>query len=292
MKKVTLIFIFLITQFVISQSKISGSITSLGQKPITGATVVIENNSRILAYAITNEKGYYKIIYTNPKKDTLTIEVSFLGFKKIVNTSQTLNFILEESSEPLKEVVIKAPPPIAQKGDTLSYNVSSFKDKKDQVIADVLAKMPGIEVESDVRILYEGKAIEKYYIEGLDLLEGKYNLANNNLPASAVSKVQILENHQLIKLLDSLVFSDKTSINIKLKNDISFTGQAKLGSGFLPALWSANITPMLFTKKQQMISSYQSNNIGNDVTKEVKSLTIQDLLDRIDNIQTCQVFKT
>jgi hypothetical protein len=28
---------------------------------------------------------------------------------------------------------------------------------------------------------YQGKAINKYYIEGLDLLEGKYNLANDNL---------------------------------------------------------------------------------------------------------------
>jgi hypothetical protein len=44
--------------------------------------------------------------------------------------------------------------------------------------------MPGIEVP-DGKILYQGKAINKYYIEGLDL--GKYNLANDNLPYQEVS---------------------------------------------------------------------------------------------------------
>jgi hypothetical protein len=55
--------------------------------------------------------------------------------------------------------------------------------------------MPGIEVLPDGKILYQGKAINKYYIEGLDIRR-KYNLANDNLPYQEVSQVQILENHQ------------------------------------------------------------------------------------------------
>jgi hypothetical protein len=78
----------------------------------------------------------------------------------------------------------------------------------------------------DGKILYQGKAINKYYIEGLDLLEGKYNLANDNLPYQEVSQ-QILENHQPIKTLDSLQFSDRTALNIKLKTPILL--QVKLG---------------------------------------------------------------
>jgi hypothetical protein len=103
--------------------------------------------------------------------------------------------------------------------------------------------MPGIEVLSDGKILYQGRPINKYYIEGLDLLEGKYNLANENLPHKEVTQVQILENHQPIKALDSLKFSDQAALNIKLKNAYTFTGQARLGSGFRPLLWEANITP-------------------------------------------------
>jgi hypothetical protein len=84
--------------------------------------------------------------------------------------------------------------------------VNSFSKEQDRSIGDVLKRMPGIEVLPDGKILYQGKAINKYYIEGLDLLEGKYNLANDNLPYQEVSQVQILENHQPIKTLDSLQF--------------------------------------------------------------------------------------
>jgi hypothetical protein len=58
--------------------------------------------------------------------------------------------------------------------------VNSFSKEQDRSIGDVLKRMPGIEVLPDGKILYQGKAINKYYIEGLDLLEGKYNLANEN----------------------------------------------------------------------------------------------------------------
>ena len=114
-------------------------------------------------------------------------------------------------------------------------------------------------------------------------MEGKYNLANNNLPADAVGVIQILENHQPIKILESTTFSDKTSLNIKLKNKITQTGSGKLGVGITPLLWDVNLSPMVFTKKQQMISSYQTNNLGNDISKDLKVLTLEDFIDQVQN---------
>ena len=43
------------------------------------------------------------------------------------------------------------------------------------------------------------------------------------------------------------------------------------------ALWNANVSPMLFAKKQQLIDTYQSNNTGQDVAAELKPLTLADL---------------
>ena len=77
---------------------------------------------------------------------------------------------------------------------------SNFKVK----IADILKKLPGIDIRPNGQIYYKDEPIQKYYIEGLDLLEGRYNLANNNLSADAVSKVEILENHQPVKVLEYL----------------------------------------------------------------------------------------
>jgi hypothetical protein len=94
----------------------------------------------------------------------------------------------------------------------------------------------------DGKILYQGKAINKYYIEGLDLLEGKYNLANDNLPYQEVS-YKFWRTISL-KTLDSLQFSDRSALNIKLKTPILL--QVKLGLEVVsPLLWDANITDFL-----------------------------------------------
>ncbi len=270
-----------------SQKTITGTINNNENVPLLGATITVNKikESAILAYAISNTQGKYSL-RIKYELDSLQINISYIGYTKqtkiIANKNQILNFKLLESSEKLKEVFIKTYP-ITKKGDTLNYSVNAFKTPKDRVIADVLAKMPGIDVLPNGRVLYQGNPINKYYIEGLDLLGGKYNLANNNLPADAVSKVQILENHQPIKLLDSLVFSDKAALNIKLKKNITVTGTSKLGLGLSPFLWDVNTTPMLFNKKQQMITSYQTNNMGNDISNEIKILTIADLIDQFES---------
>jgi len=277
----------LFSYFIFSQNIIKGNVKNDENKVITNASVTITEvgNDNIIAYNITNIRGEFLIeVPISYKKIQINIRaINYVYIsKEISNETQTLNFSLIPKETELKEVVVKQNA-IRKKGDTLSYSVKEFADQKDRSIADVLAKMPGIEVLNDGKVLYQGKAIQKYYIEGMDLLEGKYNLANNNLPYESVSAVQILENHQPIKILDSLIPTDRTSLNIKLKKKIAYTGTAKLGIGYEPLLWEANITPMLFSKKQQLIASYQSNNIGNDVSQELKTHTLESLMELYDS---------
>lgn len=281
--KVVLLFFLIVPFTIFSQINISGRIISEENTPIPQAYVTAANSENvILAYGITNKEGEFRI-QLNSDLEHLILKVRALNYafhsEIIENKSQSFEIILSPEITVLDEVFIKQRP-IRQKGDTLSYNVSAFQEQKDRVIADVLKKMPGIEIDLNGRIIYQGNPINKYYIEGLDLLEGKYSLANENLPADAVSSVQILENHQPIKMLDSIVYSDKTALNIKLKKNITTTGIAELGAGFSPMLWKANVTPMLFNKNQQMISSYQGNNTGEDVSLQLEILTLTDLINQ------------
>lgn len=273
-----------------AQTQITGILTDEFDNPVSNASIIILNtNSEIAkAFYISKSDGKYNLKF-DLAADSLVLRITHISHKKveqkIVNTSQTLDFKLESEVQLLDEIIFKRQKEIEKRGDTVSYDVESFKSQKDRVIADVLSKMPGIEVQPDGKILYQGKPIEKYYIEGLDLLEGKYNLANKNLPADAVDKVEILENHQPIQALDSLVSSNETSLNIKLKKGITTTGTAKLGTGLrentekkTPLLWEANTTPMFFSKERQAIASYQSNNSGEDISKQLRSLTLKDFI--------------
>jgi hypothetical protein len=271
----------------VAQITLSGMIKNTLGKELSGVSIIIsdENSDEIRNYGISNQQGFYQIkLNTSEKK--IKVIVSILGYKTqsviIENKTQILEFLLFEEIKELKEVIVRVQP-LEQRGDTLSYRVDAFANAKDRTISDVLAKMPGIEVLPDGRILYQGKPINKYYIEGLDLLEGKYNLANKNLPFVAVSEVQILENHQPIKILDSLIFSDQAALNIKLKNKVAYTGQAELATGIKPILWKVNATPMLFTKKKQAIFSYQTNNTGEDINGQLKTLTLEEFIESFQN---------
>ncbi|WP_282017349.1 carboxypeptidase-like regulatory domain-containing protein [Salegentibacter mishustinae] len=276
------VFLFLISIFIISigysQNEISGQVFDDKDQKLNGATVMVSKDavSPILAYGISDASGKFKIAVKN-ESNSLFLRVSYIGFgtfkKTIQNKTQALKIKLSPSSESLKEVLVKSEI-LRQRGDTLSFSVAAFKGKNDRVIADVLKKIPGINIRPNGQIFYRDEPIQKYYIEGLDLLEGRYNLANNNLSAEAVSKVEILENHQPVKVLDSLEFSERASINIKLKKDVTYSGTATAGIGAAPLLWQAKVTPMIFTKKRQAIFTYQSNNTGSDVSREIRDFSI------------------
>jgi len=275
------LFFVLSNVFAYAQTTLSGVLKDKDGNLLSDVTVVIYDfEDNILGYSVTETDGIYKVKFNSSLKES-KLEIKSLFYETISeiipNISSTKNYILQTKINELKEVIVEEKITIRKIGDTLSYNVSSFASEKDRTIKDVLSKMPGIEILKDGKVLYQGKPISNYYIDGLDLLEGKYNLANNNLPYDQVSKVQILENHQPIRILDSISFSDNVALNIKLKNGISFTGQTELGAGASPFLYEGNVTPMLFAKNKQMLFSYQSNNIGKNLKNQVKTLTIEDL---------------
>lgn len=268
-----------------SQTHLSGKVLNEHGEPLQGASITLAHPSTniIIAFALADRNGYFSM-EVKSAIDSLQIAVSYLGYKnverEIANQSKEFEFRLLEESFDLKEVTVMAPL-IEQVGDTIMYSIPAFMGKQDRVIGDVLKRLPGVDVLPDGRILYQGKSIQKFYIEGIDLLGGRYNLANTNLPAESVSQVQIIENHQPIRILDSLVYSDRASLNLKLKKDIAWAGTAQLGSGVEPTLWDAAATPMLFSRNHQMILSYQTNNVGDNVARELSTLTIEDLLNKL-----------
>lgn len=52
-------------------------------------------------------------------------------------------------------------------------------------------------MEENGQISYQGTAINKFYIEGMDLLGGKYNIATNNISNDDVGSVEIMETINL-----------------------------------------------------------------------------------------------
>ena len=226
-------------------------------------------------FALTNEQGNYSIKYKG-EKDTLLITISGFNVKKesksIRPISQQVDFMAQSTNIEIKEIVIKARP-IERSGDTITYNVNSFIDQTDRNIGDVLRKMPGIEVEENGKIRYNGLDISKFYIEGLDMFEGRYGVATNNIQAKDIARIEIMENHQPIKVLKELTLPERAAINLQLKSTSSgiWNGSAQAGLGYKPAIWDAEATAMYFGRKFQNLSLYKTNNTCNDISGELTS---------------------
>jgi len=272
-RKISLLLMLFFTVLTFAQKTVSGKITDEDGSPIPSASVTVEEPGKdaILAYGITNSKGEYKVTFTSAEPN---VDLKVKAFnqkpltKQISNSDQALTFKMQSEATEIKEVQLKTKM-ITARGDTIAYDLKAFDSKSDRTLADVMRKIPGIEVNKDGSILYQGNAINKFYVNGKDLMEGGYGTINNSLPKDAVQKVEVLENHQPVKILQDKVPSDQAAINIKLKNSVTMTGRGEVGTGFGdPWLWNVKLTPMFFGQKSQWVVNYKTNNMGEQVENE------------------------
>ena len=204
-----------------AQIKFEGKVSDTLQLPLEKASVVAINNTTnaLDAFAMTNNKG---VFYLKLKEKTeYKIQVSYFGL-------QTVNEVLKTASQNLKknytlradialeEVVVKIP--VIVRGDTLIYDADSFKNGSERKLKDIIDKLPGVEINDDGQIEVEGKVVNKLMVNGKDFFEGDTKLGTNNIPSSAVDKIQVLKNYGEVSQLSRVRNNqDNVAINIKLK---------------------------------------------------------------------------
>jgi hypothetical protein len=279
MKRWILPFLLFYLANVQAQTVFRGQIKYSSGKAVGSASVTIKNiaTKTVLGYTFSDGTGNYKLAFNNSGLDSLNIVVTGFNIEsktlRIRNESQTVDVVVNEKELKLKEVTVKEQK-IRSGKDTVNYLVSAFTDKKDLVIGDVLKKMPGINVDKDGGITWQGKPINTFYIENMDLLRGRYGIATNNVAANDVSTVQVLEHHQPVKALEEVQPQQTAAINLKLKDEAKgkLTFMVRLGIGGLPIQWENELAAMCFAKKWQNISTYKGNNAGVDLSPEINSL--------------------
>lgn len=264
-----------------AQTTISGEVVNEKKQPVFNASVMLlrVTDSLTMAYTFSDEKGHYQLVTQSEEAKLLLAVYGFnlkRQFKEVENKTQTVDFTVVEEALQLKEVSVKSEK-IWGGNDTVNYVVDAFRDTTDIVIADVLKKMPGIEVKDDGKVEYKGKPISKFYIENMDMLQGRYNLATTSIAASDVASVQVMENHQEVRALQNIQFSDNVALNIKLKENAkgTFALMADLGAGWADSLqYEGGLTGMYFAKRNQFLGTLKANNSGiNLVDKENVTVT-------------------
>ena len=241
-------------------------------EPLVGVTCrVFSSSGKICSYGISDKNGLVKL---QPHLNDW-LEFSFLGYEKqriniSSNQSPRIHIVfMEPSTVALREVQIKAPP-ISARNDTLVYRVSAFTKAGDRHLEDVLKRLPGVKVSANGTVSIQGKAINKFYIEGMDLMGNNYNQVTQNMPIDAVTSVEVLENHQPVKMLQGKQLSDKAALNIKIDKSHKSRpfGELEGGLGLSPTRWDNRAFVTHIANKSQLLLSGKMNNTGNDLSEE------------------------
>lgn len=268
---------FLVSASAVAQVNVSGTIIDKeSNEPLAGASVIVKGaDGKIKKYVTSKSDGGFAM--SLPSIVGCRLDVAMMSFTKQSIPLDSVTFPLTVELEPgttlLKEVTVKADR-IREQGDTITYHVGSFAQEQDRSIGDVLRRMPGINVESSGKIQYQGEDINKFYIEGSDLLGGKYGIATNGISHEDVGTVEVMENHQPMQVLSGISFSDKAAINLKLKNKAkatwTFHGDAGGGYSWQPegAVWDGELFAMAVMPNFQNITTVKTNNIGEDLSAQ------------------------
>ncbi len=258
-----------------AQVNVSGTVIDReNDEPLVGASVIVKGaDGKIKKFASSKSDGGFSM--TMPSINGCRLEVTMMSFAKQSIPLDSVDFpvtvYMEPGSIQLKEVAVKADR-IREQGDTITYNVGSFAQQQDRSIGDVLKRMPGIDVAKNGKIQYQGEDINKFYIEGSDLLGGKYGIATNGISHDDVGAVEVMENHQPMQVLSGISFSDKAAINLKLKNKAkatwSFHGDAGGGYAWQPegAIWDSELFAMAVMPSFQNITTLRTNNTGDNLS--------------------------
>lgn len=273
MKRVFLIQAFVTLVMPLSaQTVMTGEVyDSISRKPLVGAAVTLTRAGKPLAFSRTGQDGHFEV----RAKTGDRVQVTCIGYGKksvSVTDGQKIEVPMARKSFTLKEVQVKGMPVFGRQ-DTIAFDLKRFASERDNSLKDVLRKLPGVDVEKNGRITFNGKDITRFTVEGLDLTGGRYNQLTEALKAKDVDKAEVVNHDQPIKALRGKVFTDDVSMNIKLKPEARdkwvFTTRPALVVGFPleETRPQGGVDALQVGKRRQWMYSADYDQSGSDLSR-------------------------
>jgi len=281
-----------------AQSEIKGFVVPSDNPQSLKATVTLLNeNDEIEAFGFSDKAGSFSI-FTN-KLGTFKIQIKAFNYnsKNITVEISAKNQIINLENielDKLKEidiqpVVITRTNPITTKKDTVEYKVQNFSNSTELNVEELLKKLPGITVDSEGKIKFGDKEVERVMVENDDLFERGYQTLTQNMPTKPLDKVQVLKNHSRNKLLKGIENSESVAINLTLKENAKskwFGNTVLASTSYKEDMQQAKINLINFSKRKKIYALFNYNNLGLDEMKGVEYLISPSLKNDVENVGT------
>jgi hypothetical protein len=181
--------------------QVSGIVQDSTGTPVARATVILKSAKDSMATS-SDKDGIF--IFENVREATFLLTVSEVGFttkvSRYLNNEETKKIvlapiILKDQYYQLKQVNVNGTPTIVYKTDTVQYRASDYKVPAYSTVDQLLKKMEGMEVGADGTLVHQGQQVTKAKLNGKVFGGGNVAQAIQNLPASIVDKIQIVDDY-------------------------------------------------------------------------------------------------
>ena len=219
---------------------IRGTVTDSTKVTIPGATVKLLTGTDSLVTA-TDAHGIF--VFQSVKATQISLVITSIGYdpvRKLMKldgaTSPILlkPIILNTSSTTLNTVNVRDVIPVKIKEDTVEFNSAAYKVRDGAMVEEMIKKLPGADVDANGNITFQGKTVSKVRVNGKDFFGGDIRTATQNLPANAVTNVQMINDYGDQANLTGIKSGEpETVLNINIKPSLNngYFGQVSAGDG-------------------------------------------------------------
>lgn len=213
---------------------------SLTKEPVAFASAYLRHpkDTVITSFALTDTLG--KATLKDVAKGEHLLCIEYLGYKPVYRkifvrgNLDAKVILMQPDDKVLKAASVSAVgTPMEMKGDTLVYNASSFRVMSNDNLADLLKKMPGVEVGEDGTVKVNGKEVSKITVGGRTFFLGDNKATLDNLPARIVDKVKVIDKESESAEFTGIKGDKEKVMDVELKEEYKsgWFGNAKLSGG-------------------------------------------------------------
>jgi len=267
-----------------AQNRISAQLVDAASgEPLGYVTVSLfrSGQQKPYKYALSDDKG--KVTIESVGRGDYSFKAELLGYKpytadvRMGSAAKDLGKLkMAVDSEQLDAASVSAVGnPIIVKKDTIEFNASSFKTTDNDVLEDLLKKLPGVEVSEDGSVTVNGESISKITIDGKTFFLDDPQLATKNIPAKIVNKLKVIqkksEQAEFTGIDDG---EEETVIDLSVQPGMmkGLLGNVQAGAGYdIPSQdgvksdlrYQGNAFIGRFTDQQQLSLILNGNNTNN-----------------------------
>lgn len=281
-----------------AQTEIKGVVFSEYKKEISRANVILmDSHDNIITFVFSNKDGSF--LLNTDQFGNFKLQVSATGYitKKIpvaiIKRGENFDvksiYLERQDVKEIKEVIVSKSNPIKIKKDTIEFTAKNFSNGTEQNVEELLKKLPGIKVQSDGKIKFGDKEVERVMVENDDLFEIGYQTLTQNMPSKPVEKIQVLKNYSKNKLLKNIENSETVTLNLTLKEDAKgkWFGNVLLAStSYVEDMRQGKINLMNFTKRKKIYLLANANNLSLNEMKGVEYLISPSSENDAENVGT------